>query len=83
MEGGGPVSRQAVATKARPARSAVPPSWPRRSAHRCRRAGRGFGALADPVRLRVLSILAAAPEGEVCVGLRRALAKSQPTVRTI
>src|SRR5271169_3675446 len=41
----------------------------------------GFSALADPVRLRVLSILAAAPEGEVCVcefvGL---LGKSQPTV---
>ena len=27
----------------------------------------GFSALADPVRLRVLSILAASPEGEVCV----------------
>ena len=27
----------------------------------------GFAALADPVRLRVLSILAAAPDGEVCV----------------
>lgn len=27
----------------------------------------GFTALADPVRLRVLSILAAAPTGEVCV----------------
>jgi ArsR family transcriptional regulator, arsenate/arsenite/antimonite-responsive transcriptional repressor len=28
---------------------------------------KGFAALGDPVRLRVLSILAAAPEGEVCV----------------
>ena len=41
----------------------------------------GFTALADPVRLRVLSILAAAPGGETCVcefvGL---LGKSQPTV---
>ena len=27
----------------------------------------GFTALADPVRLRILCILAAAPEGEVCV----------------
>ncbi len=26
-----------------------------------------FSALADPARLRILSILAAAPEGEVCV----------------
>lgn len=28
---------------------------------------RGFHALADPVRLRVLSMLAAAPGGEICV----------------
>ncbi|HEX3334504.1 MAG TPA: metalloregulator ArsR/SmtB family transcription factor [Acidimicrobiales bacterium] len=41
----------------------------------------GFTALADPVRLRVLSILAAAPEGEVCVcDFVEPLAKSQPTV---
>jgi ArsR family transcriptional regulator len=41
----------------------------------------GFGALADPVRLRVLSILAAAPGGEVCVcDLVEPLGKSQPTV---
>jgi ArsR family transcriptional regulator len=41
----------------------------------------GFSALADPVRLRVLSILAAAPEGEVCVcDFVGPLEKSQPTV---
>jgi ArsR family transcriptional regulator len=41
----------------------------------------GFSALADPVRLRLLSILAAAPEGEVCVcDFVEPLAKSQPTV---
>jgi len=41
----------------------------------------GFGALADPVRLRVLSILAAAPDGEVCVcDFVEPLGKSQPTV---
>ena len=41
----------------------------------------GFTALADPVRLRVLSILAAAPEGEVCVcDFVVPLGKSQPTV---
>jgi ArsR family transcriptional regulator len=28
---------------------------------------RGFNALADPVRLRLLSMLAAAPAGEICV----------------
>ena len=43
-------------------------------------AGR-FAALADPVRLRVLSMLAAAPGGEVCVcDFVEPLAKSQPTV---
>jgi ArsR family transcriptional regulator len=42
---------------------------------------RNFTALADPVRLRVLSILAAAPEGEVCVcDFVGPLGKSQPTV---
>lgn len=41
----------------------------------------GFSALADPARLRVLSILAAAPQGEVCVcDLVEPLGKSQPTV---
>ena len=41
----------------------------------------GFTALADPVRLRVLSMLAAAPEGEVCVcDFVGPLGKSQPTV---
>src|SRR5271165_1180986 len=42
---------------------------------------RGFSALADPVRLRVLSMLAAAPDGEVCVcDFVEPLGKSQPTV---
>lgn len=41
----------------------------------------GFSALADPVRLQVLSILAAAPDGEVCVcDIVGPLGKSQPTV---
>jgi ArsR family transcriptional regulator len=42
---------------------------------------RGFSALADPARLRVLSILADAPAGEVCVcEFVEPLGKSQPTV---
>ncbi|HLI44563.1 MAG TPA: metalloregulator ArsR/SmtB family transcription factor [Acidimicrobiales bacterium] len=42
---------------------------------------RGFHALSDPVRLRVLSILAGAPGGEVCVcELVGPLGKAQPTV---
>lgn len=41
----------------------------------------GFAALADPVRLRLLSILAAAPDGEVCVcHLVGPLGRAQPTV---
>ena len=42
---------------------------------------RGLGALADPARLRVLSILSSAPAGEVCgCDLIEPLGKSQPTV---
>jgi ArsR family transcriptional regulator, arsenate/arsenite/antimonite-responsive transcriptional repressor len=41
----------------------------------------GFAALADPTRLRVLSILASAEAGEVCVcDLTGPVGKSQPTV---
>jgi len=40
-----------------------------------------FSALSDPVRLRVLSMLAASPEGEVCVcEFVEPLGKSQPTI---
>jgi ArsR family transcriptional regulator, arsenate/arsenite/antimonite-responsive transcriptional repressor len=42
---------------------------------------RGFAALGDPARLQILSILAAAPGGEVCVcDFVAPLGKSQPTV---
>ena len=42
---------------------------------------RGFHALADPVRLRVLSMLAAAPAGEICVcDFVGPLGKTQGTV---
>ncbi|MDP8953547.1 MAG: metalloregulator ArsR/SmtB family transcription factor [Actinomycetota bacterium] len=38
-------------------------------------------ALADPVRLRLVSIIAAAPTGEVCAcGLPVLLGRSQPTI---
>ena len=40
-----------------------------------------FKALSDPVRLRLLSMIAAAPSGEVCAcDLATPLGKSQPTV---
>jgi ArsR family transcriptional regulator len=41
----------------------------------------GFKVLADPVRLRLLSLIANAPEGEVCAcDLVEPLDRSQPTV---
>ena len=41
----------------------------------------GFAALADPARLRLLSLIAGQPEGEVCAcELVEPLGKSQPTV---
>jgi ArsR family transcriptional regulator len=40
-----------------------------------------FKALADPVRLRLLSLIAAAPEGTACsCHLEEPVGKSQPTV---
>jgi ArsR family transcriptional regulator len=45
------------------------------------RLAQAFKALADPVRLRLLSIIAAAPSGEVCAcELTAPVGKSQPTV---
>ncbi len=42
---------------------------------------RRFAALADPARLRVLSLLASAPAGEVCAcDLVEPVGRSQPTV---
>jgi ArsR family transcriptional regulator len=41
----------------------------------------GFNALSDPVRLRLLSMLAAAPEGEICVcEFIEPIGKSQGTI---
>jgi ArsR family transcriptional regulator, arsenate/arsenite/antimonite-responsive transcriptional repressor len=40
-----------------------------------------FGALSDPARLRLLSLIAAQPDGEVCAcDLVTPLGRSQPTV---
>ncbi len=42
---------------------------------------KGFAALADPARLRVISMLAAADGGEVCVcDFVEPIGKSQPTI---
>ena len=45
------------------------------------RLAKAFKALGDPVRIRLLSILASAPTGEVCAcDLTDPVGKSQPTV---
>ncbi len=42
---------------------------------------RDFSLLSDPIRLRLLSLLASAPAGEVCVcELVEPLGRSQPTI---
>jgi ArsR family transcriptional regulator, arsenate/arsenite/antimonite-responsive transcriptional repressor len=42
---------------------------------------KGFTALADPVRLRLLNLLGSAPEGEVCIcNAVDPIGKSQPTI---
>jgi len=41
----------------------------------------GFKVLADPIRLRLLSLIATAPDGEVCAcELVEPIGRSQPTV---
>ena len=51
------------------------------SEHDATELARGFAALADPARLRVLSILASASAGEVCAcDLVDPVGRSQPTV---
>lgn len=41
----------------------------------------GFKVLADPIRLRLLSIIASSPDGEVCAcNLVEPVGRSQPTV---
>ena len=60
-----PVDRRGTA-RAKP----TPPSWPS-----------GFAALADPARLRILSLLASAAAGEVCAcDLVEPVGRAQPTV---
>jgi ArsR family transcriptional regulator len=42
---------------------------------------RGFAALADPVRLRLLNLLAGAPDGAVCIcNLVEPIGRTQPTI---
>jgi ArsR family transcriptional regulator len=51
------------------------------SEHDAELVSKGFAALADPARLRLLSLIAAQSAGEVCAcDLVEPLGKSQPTV---
>jgi ArsR family transcriptional regulator, arsenate/arsenite/antimonite-responsive transcriptional repressor len=78
---GEPVSKPAAATKVRSTECCPSVLAAPLDADEAIELARGFSALADPVRLRVLSILAAAPEGEVCVcDFVDPLGKSQPTI---
>ena len=75
------MSRQSVAPKARASECCASVLAAPLDAADAAELAAGFSALADPVRLRVLSILAASPQGEVCVcDFVEPLAKSQPTV---
>jgi ArsR family transcriptional regulator len=75
------MSKQAIATQIRPSECCASVLAAPLGITDAAELAAGFSALADPVRLRVLSILAAAPEGEVCVcDFVEPLAKSQPTV---
>ena len=52
-----------------------------RSARRCRDLARALRVIADPARLRILSLIQAQPEGEACVcHLTEPLGLTQPTV---
>jgi ArsR family transcriptional regulator len=75
------MSKQAAATKLRPGECCASVLAAPLDTADAAELATGFNALADPVRLRVLSMLAAAPEGEVCVcDFVEPLSKSQPTV---
>lgn len=58
-----------------------PPATSGLAANRAAGVARTFKALADPARVRLLSIIAAAPEGEACIcDLTEPVGLSQPTV---
>ena len=78
----GPMPKTTSAMKIRPVDQCCPSvlSAPLGAADAAELAA-GFTALSDPVRLRVLSMLADATEGEVCVcDFVDPLGKSQPTI---
>ena len=63
-------------------RASCPPLWEDRSASRGGRSARkALKTIADPARLRLLSLIQAQPDGEACVcHLTAPLGLSQPTV---
>jgi ArsR family transcriptional regulator, arsenate/arsenite/antimonite-responsive transcriptional repressor len=75
------MARRSVATFAEPAVCCPPIGDAPLGETDAAELAKGFAALADPARLRILSLLASAVEGEVCVcDLVDPIGRSQPTV---
>jgi ArsR family transcriptional regulator, arsenate/arsenite/antimonite-responsive transcriptional repressor len=82
MEVGAMAIRKAPPIAQPQAGTCCPPiGAPRLSAQGAGLLSRRFAALADPVRLRMLSVLATVPDGAVCAcDLAEPIGRSQPTV---
>jgi ArsR family transcriptional regulator len=75
------MARRPVATLAEPALCCPPIGAAPLGETDAAELARSFAALADPARLRILSLLASAADGEVCVcDLVDPIGRSQPTV---
>jgi ArsR family transcriptional regulator len=75
------MARRSVATLAEPAVCCPPIGEAPLGEAEATELAHAFAALGDPARLRILSLLASAAEGEVCVcDLVDPIGRSQPTV---
>jgi ArsR family transcriptional regulator len=75
------MARRPVATLAEPAVCCPPIGAAPLGENDAAELAKSFAALADPARLRILSLLASAADGEVCVcDLVDPIGRSQPTV---
>ena len=75
------MARKTIATLTEPATCCPPIGEAPLSEADANELARAFAALGDPARLRILSLLASAAEGEVCVcDLVDPIGRSQPTV---
>src|SRR3954452_22642406 len=75
------MARRSLATLTEPAVCCPPISAAPLAETDAAELAKGFAALADPARLRILSLLASAADGEVCVcDLVDPIGRPQPTV---